>query len=111
MPTIKFTAPREIEGSPEDVLKATLSQLEAAAPAIHELLEQSMVQVRNAWMTFELNAEPDLDPDELRARWESSDLRKDVEHVRAAALLVRRNTGRIAKGSLRQRRASAQSSL
>jgi hypothetical protein len=104
MPTIKFTAPREIDGPPEEVLKATISQLESAAPAIHELLEQSMVQVRNAWMTFELNADEGLTPDELSDRWEASDLRKDVEHVRAAALLIRRNTGRIAKGSLRQRR-------
>ncbi len=103
MPTIQFTPPRDIEGSPEDVLKATLSQLDSVAPAIAELLEQSMVQVRNAWLTFELNADPDATPAELSERWEASDLKQDCEHVRAAGLLIRRNSQRIAKGALRQR--------
>lgn len=97
MPTIKFTAPREIEGSTDEVLKATLSQLEAAAPTIHELLDQSMVQVRNAWMSFELGADPELSSEDLATKWNASELRQEVEHVRAAGLLIHRNTQRIAR--------------
>lgn len=103
MPTITFTPPRDIEGSPDEVLKATLSQLHAVAPAVAELLDQSMIQVRNSWLTFELNANPDATPEELAERWEADPLKQECEHVRAAGQLVKRNVGRIEKHAVRQR--------
>jgi hypothetical protein len=103
MPTIHITPPSQIDGSTEEVLRATISQLEAVTPAIKELIDQSAVQVRNSWLSFEMTKRPDATPEELAAEWADSDLAKEVRNTRLAAEMIRRNVGRIDRLSGRGR--------
>lgn len=103
MPTIEFTPPAEIDGTTEDVLKQTLSQLAAIAPAIQRLTDESMIQVRSSWMSFELGRDPELTPEQLADRWEASELKQATDHVRAAGLLIARSPAKIHRLTARNR--------
>lgn len=68
----EYTRPCEIDGESSEVVEAVAAQLVEAAKLLNALADESFAQLRNAWMTAELELEPALDPVELGERWSES---------------------------------------
>lgn len=70
----EYVPPSEIDGSPAEVERAVIKQIVV-------LFEEAVVQIRNAYMTRLLDAEPGLTPEQLADLWSQSDRRAQCERV------------------------------
>lgn len=98
--SIEFADPGKLEGEPDDVRRAALIQLDLALQTLDDLLADTEVQVRNAFMSDILGrrGRPTADADDrnLVEQWEDSpggrwfaETRQQIDDLRATLQTIR----------------------
>lgn len=81
MPQRTYTLPSEIDGEPAEVAAAVLDQIVDVNRWYTRLLEQSVIQLRNAAFTGLLENDPDLTPEQLAERYNTSKAGRRIEDI------------------------------
>jgi hypothetical protein len=71
----EYVPPSEIDGSPVEVEAASILQL-------REVADEAFVQIKNAWMTRQLDRAPSLSPEQMATDWEESDRLAECHRIR-----------------------------
>lgn len=78
MTPLRYVPPGEIDGDPQEVEEAVKRQLVG-------VIDESIPQLRNSFMSRVLREEPGTAPSELAELWEESDEKAGIDRIRILA--------------------------